>query len=283
MEPFEPGEGSGSHPGRDPFPLRGRTALITGVSRRGGIGYATACRLAEFGADLFLHHYAPHDEEQEWGADDLQTVLSGVRARQPLQGNRLADTHADLAEPDAPQQLLDTAVAELGHIDILVCNHALTGEDGALGELTAAQLDRHWAVDARSCILLAQAFAAQHDGRPSGSIVFMTSGQHLGPLPGEVAYGAAKAALAGLTVTLADQLADSGVRVNTVNPGPVDTGYLTEEMWRTVEPMFPFGRFGEPDDPARLIAWLVTDEARWVTGQQIDTEGGFGRWRPRGG
>lgn len=83
------------------------------------------------------------------------------------------------------------------------------------------------------------------------------------------------------TTTIADQLADRGIRVNTVNPGPVDTGYLTEEMRRVVEPKFPFGRYGSPDDPARLIAWLATEEASWITGQIINTEGGFGRWRPR--
>ncbi|OEV02992.1 SDR family oxidoreductase [Streptomyces oceani] len=267
---------------RTSLPLRGRVALVTGVSRRGGIGYALARRLAAYGASVFLHHFAPHDRDQEWGADDLEAVRDGVRA-QLAEGATVADAHADLTDPDAPEELLETAAREFGHVDILVCNHALTGEDGPLGALTAAELDRHWAVDARSPILLAQAFAGRHDGRPGGSVVFMTSGQHLGPLPGEVAYGAAKAALAGVTVTLADQLADRGIRVNTVNPGPVDSGYLTEEMWRMVEPMFPFGRFGEPDDPARLISWLVTDEARWITGQVLDTEGGFGRWRPRGG
>lgn len=69
-----------------------------------------------------------------------------------------------------------------------------------------------------------------------------------------------------------------------VNPGPVDTGYLGAEAFRAMAPMFPFGRFGEPDDPARLIAWLCTDEAAWITGQVIDSEGGFARhrngWRP---
>ncbi|MGC7098283.1 SDR family oxidoreductase [Amycolatopsis lurida] len=80
-----------------------------------------------------------------------------------------------------------------------------------------------------------------------------------------------------MTTTVADQLADDGIRVNTVNPGPVDTGYLDDESWQSVRPMFPFGRFGEPDDPARLIAWLVTDEARWITGQVINTTG----WRAR--
>lgn len=80
---------------------------------------------------------------------------------------------------------------------------------------------------------------------------------------------------------ISDQLADRGIRVNTINPGPVDTGYMTEETWDSVRPMFPSGCFGEPDDPARLIAWLITDEASWITGQIINTEGGCARWQPR--
>ena len=134
----------------------------------------------------------------------------------------------------------------------------------------------------RSALLLTQAFAAQHDGRAGGRVVFMTSGQGQGPMPGEVAYAAAKAALAGITLTLADQLADAGITINTVNPGPVDTGYMTPELTRAVAPMFPLGRGGEPDDPARLIAWLVSDEGRWMTGQVLHTEGGFARWRAPG-
>ncbi len=266
---------------RDPLPLLGRTIVLTGVSRRAGIGYATACRLAAYGANLFCHHFRPHDQEQPWGADDLNAVLDGIRAH--LVGDaRLADLHSDLSEAEAPENLIAAAVAEFGILDALICNQALSGSDGALGELTAAELDRHWAVDARASILLAQAFARHHVAGTPASIVFLTSGQGLGPMPGEVAYAAAKAALSGVTVTLADQLGDEGIHVNTVNPGPVDTGYLTAEMWRMVVPMFPFGRFGVPDDPARLISWLVTDEAEWITGQIINTEGGFGRWRPRG-
>lgn len=275
MESHEPGTLT-----REPLPLRGKVAVVTGVSRRDGIGYATACRMAAYGASVFLHHFRPHDREQPWGADDLDAVRGGVRSHLHTPGARLADTHADLSEADAPQRVIDSAVAEFVHLDILVCNHALNGDDAELGGLDAARLDRHWAVDARSCILLTQAFATQHDARPGGTVTLLTSGQHLGPLPGEVAYAAAKSALAGITVTLANQLADQGIRLNTINPGPVDTGYLTNRSWRSVAPMFPFGRFGQPDDPARLIAWLATDEARWVTGQVINSEGGFGRWRP---
>lgn len=269
---------SGTELSRDPEPLAGRTALVTGASRRSGIGYATACRLAAYGASVFLHHYRPHDAGQPWGADDLDDVRAGVTAHlRP--GARLADLGADLAEPGQPERLLDHAVGELGHVDVLVCNHARSGSDGALGELDAETLDGHWAVNTRSAILLAQAFAARHDGREGGRIVFLTSGQNLGPMPGEVAYAASKAALAGITTTIADQLADAAVTVNTVNPGPVQTGYLTEEALRDLGPLFAFGRCGEPDDPARLIAWLATDEARWLTGQVIDSEGGFARWR----
>lgn len=251
--------------------------LVTGVSRRAGIGYATACRLAAYGADVFCHHFASHDADQPWGGDDIEAVLDGVRAH--LAGDaRCADLHADLADPVAPHELIAAAVAAFGRVDALVCNQALSGSDGTLAQVTAAGLDRHWAVNARASILLTQAFAAQHDEGRHGAIVFLTSGQALGPMPGELAYAAAKAAIAGVTVTIADELAERHIRVNTVNPGPVDTGYFTPELRETVTARFPSGRVGQPDDAARLIAWLVTDEASWVTGQVIDSEGGFRRW-----
>lgn len=260
--------------------LRGRVAVVTGVSRRRGIGYAIALRLAAAGADLFITHHRAHDESQPWGADDIEAVLGGIRDARRDEGQRVADMAVDLAVPDAPDRVMARAVKTYEHVDILICNHARSGGDGALGELTAEMLDGHWAVNARSTLLLVQAFAAQHDGREGGRVVLMTSGQGLGPLPGEVAYGASKAALSGITLTLADQLADDGITLNTVNPGPVDTGYMTPELSEYLAPMFPMGRMGRPDDPARLIEWLVTDEGRWMTGQVLDTEGGFARWRP---
>lgn len=260
-------------------PLRGRVAVVTGVSRRQGIGFATAVRLAAAGADLFITHHRAHDEAQPWGADDIEAVLGGIRDARLDEGQRVADMPVDLAAPDAPDWVMARAVETYGHVDILICNHARSGGDGSLGELTAEMLDGHWAVNTRSTLLLVQAFAAQHDGREGGRVVLMTSGQGLGPLPGEVAYGASKAALSGITLTLADQLADDGITLNTVNPGPVDTGYMTPELSEYLAPMFPMGRMGRPDDPARLIEWLVTDEGRWMTGQVLNTEGGFARWR----
>jgi len=275
-----PGELSPAQLRRDPLPLRGRAALVTGVSRRAGIGYATARRLAALGASLYLQHYTPHDHDQPWGADPdgMPAVTDGVTGALAADGARLHDMELDLAAPGAPEALIDAATSRFGHLDILVANHARSGGDGPLGTLDAAMLDAHWAVNTRSTILLAQAFAAKHDGRPGGRIVFMTSGQDLGPMTGEIAYAASKGALASITRTLADSLAGRRITVNAVNPGPVDTGYATPEDLEIVRRHFPQGRWGTTDDPARLIAWLATDEAAWITGQVITTEGGFRRF-----
>jgi 3-oxoacyl-[acyl-carrier protein] reductase len=170
--------------------------------------------------------------------------------------------------------VVEAAYEAFGRLDVLVCNQARSGGDGPLGEMDAAKLDAHWAVNARASILLARSFAAL--GGP-GRIVFLTSGQELGPMRGEVAYAASKGALASITATLADELADAGITVNAVNPGPVDTGYAPPDAHAEVAARFPGGRWGEPDDPARLIAWLATDESAWVTGQVVNTEGGFRR------
>lgn len=107
---------------RDPLPLLGKSVVVTGVSRRAGIGYATACRLATFGASVFCHHFSPHDQKQSWGSDDLDAVLDGVRSH--LVGDaRVADLHADLTDPEAPQQVVTAAVEEFGRVHVLVHNH----------------------------------------------------------------------------------------------------------------------------------------------------------------
>lgn len=264
------------------LPLAGRSALVTGAARRGGIGHAIASRLAGMGASLCVQHLAAHDAAQPWGADDTAAALDALRQRL-APGAVLVDLEADLAEPDAADRLVAHAAEQLGHLDVLVCNHARSGGDGPLLAQTARTLDGHWQVNTRSTLLLTAAFARRHDGRDGGRVVWLTSGQGLGPMRGEVAYAASKAALAGVTATAADELADRGILLNTVNPGPVDTGYLTgatsdrPELLEDLVRRFPAGRFGEPDDPARLVAWLVSDEGRWMVGQVLDTEGGFRR------
>lgn len=253
------------------LPLQGRVALVTGVSRRVGIGFAVATRLAALGAELFVHSFAPFDANQPWGADAEGTdpLLTDLRNI----GVRAEHLAADFSDADAPRQVVTAAVHAFGHVDILVANHAYSTM-GTLEELTAAQVDQHLQVNVRGSLLLAQAFTAQHDGRSGGRVVLMTSGQHLGPMPGELAYIASKGALHQLTVSLAAHLAPRAITVNTVNPGATDTGYATEELRKAVLAAEPQGRWGQPEDAARLIGWLCTDDARWVTGQVINSTGG---------
>jgi 3-oxoacyl-[acyl-carrier protein] reductase len=245
-----------------------RHAVVTGVSRRNGIGFAVARRVAAEGASMLVQGWPAGDERPDPGG--LDAVVEELRGTGvPVEG-----IEADFTDSSAPAAVIRAAVARLGHVDVLVVNHTLS-RPGSLAELTADDLDEHLHVNVRASLLLVKEFAAQHDGRPGGRVCLLTSGQHLAPMSGEIAYAASKGAIHQITRTLADALADRGITVNTVNPGPTDTGWLQDAE---PGPTMPLGRWGEPDDAARLVAWLCSEDAAWVTGQVIDSEGGFRRW-----
>jgi 3-oxoacyl-[acyl-carrier protein] reductase len=190
-----------------------------------------------------------------------------------VHGTRVSWVEADLGDPDAPGRVVAAGAGALGHLDILVANHAYSTM-GALEELEPGEIDRHLQINVRGTLLLVKEFAARHDGRPGGRVILMTSGQSLGPMSGELAYVASKAALQGLTLSLSAHLIRQGITVNTVNPGATDTGYAGPELYQAVIAQAPQGRWGQPEDAARLIAWLATDDARWITGQVIHSNGG---------
>jgi 3-oxoacyl-[acyl-carrier protein] reductase len=248
--------------------LAGRVALVTGVSRRAGIGFAIARRLVADGADVFAQGWTEHDAAQPWGADPETAEALGAL------GDGVRYAEADFADPDAPRAVVAAAREAFGHVDLLIVNHARSGH-GRLADVTAAELDAFLHENVRATILLVKEFAAQHDGRLGGRVILLTSGQHLAPMTREVAYAVSKGALQQATKTLAGELIDRGITVNTVNPGPTDTGWDISD--RDPRPAMPLGRWGEPDDAARLIAWLCSDDAGWITGQVIDSEGGFRR------
>lgn len=286
------------------LPLSGQTALVTGVSRRRGIGFAVATTLAQLGAHVVIHHFRPHDVDQEWGGDDLDAVRAGLTAAL-TPGAQQRDVHGDLRDPARIDFVLEHAAALTGRVDILVCNHAMSGFDGSIFDMTAERLDAHWQANTRSSLLLTAALArrirneqgapdapsarpgdatasARPFEKPTARVVWMTSGQAEGPMRGEVAYATSKAALAGITRTVAAELLDAGIVLNTVNPGPVNTGYLdpeTTDRDLSWVPDYlastPFGRFGRPDDAARLIGWLCTNAGSWVVGQVLTSDGGF--------
>jgi 3-oxoacyl-[acyl-carrier protein] reductase len=246
------------------------------VSRRAGIGFAVARRLLAAGASVLVQSWIQHDDAQPWGADPagMQGVLDALGGLGP----RLAHLAADFADPAAPEAVVRRAVEHFGAIDILVANHARSSKQ-ALAEVTAEELDLAWAVNARASVLLTQAYAASHDDdRPGGRVILFTSGQHLGPMSDELPYAISKGAIHQMTLSLSDALADRGITVNTINPGPVDTGWADPELTASVANALPAGRWGQPDDVARLVEWLASDDSAWITGQIINSEGGFRRW-----
>ncbi len=255
------------------LPLDERVAIVTGVGRRAGIGFAIAEELLRAGARVLVQSWTPHDVAQPWGADPVG--IEGVLDALGGTGPRLAHIAADFADPDAPARVVHHAVETFGAVDIVVANHARSSLQG-LAELTADELDLCWAVNTRASVLLAKEFAAAHDDRrPGGRVVFFTSGQHLAPMSRELPYAISKGAIHLLTLSISDALDDRGITVNTINPGPVDTGWADDELARTVAGRFPAGRWGTPADVARLVRWLVSDEGAWITGQVINSEGGF--------
>jgi 3-oxoacyl-[acyl-carrier protein] reductase len=171
----------------------------------------------------------------------------------------------------AAEHLMEAVTERIGHPSVLVNNAAYSTRDG-FEALDATTIDAHYAVNVRAPMLLSALLARA--GRP-GRIVNLVSGQFLGPMPGELAYTASKGALEAFTRQLAAEVAHLGVTVNAVGPGPNDTGWIDDDLRAELLPRFPMGRIGRPEDAASLVAWLCSDEAGWVTGQVIHSEGGF--------
>ena len=250
-----------------------RIAIVTGASRSKGIGSAICRALGRAGLDIFFTHWDVYDRTMPWGAEEgepaqLQQYLHEL-------GANCEHMQVDLSQLEAPAHIIDTVEQRLGKPSILVNNATHDEFQASFEQLDAAILDRYYAVNMRGTILLSTEFARRFAFRFGGRIINLTSGQGLSAMPGKLPYVATKGAIDAATVTLAKELAPRGITVNAVDPGPTDTGWMTDEIKQQLQPEFPMGRVGQPEDAARLVAFLASEEAEWITGQIIRSRGGF--------
>ena len=253
----------------------GKLALVTGASRKAGIGAAIARELARDGADIFITYYRPYDQETGLSGDPDEPELLLDELRRT--GCRANGLELDLSDPQAPSTLFDHVEATCGTVTILVNNATYSMRDG-IENLSAEQMDKHYAVNVRAMALLCAEFVRRckesTSGGVYGRIINLSSGQGLSPMPGELAYAATKGAVEAFSRSLSAEVATLKITVNAVDPGATDTGWIPSELKTKLEAGSPMGRLGMPEDAARLIRFLASAEAEWITGQVIHSRGG---------
>lgn len=245
----------------------GRVVLVTGASRARGIGAAIARRLAADGWDVGLTWWMPGDAGLPWAGElnEPQGLIEALRQA----GARVAWCEADLADPVSPNRVFDAIELALGPISALVNSHSVSGRGGIL-DTAVADFDRHLAINARATLLLIRELATRLPAGTPGRVVSLTSDA----VHGEVAYGASKAALERITVAAAQELGPRGITVNALNPGPNDTGWMSARIRRQVLAETALGRLGQPADTAAIVSFLCSQDAGWITGQILDSNGG---------
>lgn len=244
-------------------------ALVTGVGRTVGIGAGITRRLAASGWDVAFTYWTAYDDRMAWGREP--GASEAISQALTELGASTAVIEADLTDPDAPAGVFDEIEQRLGSVTALVMCHCESVDSGLL-DTTVESFDRHFAVNARATWLLIREFGRRFAAAPGvGRVVSLTSDHTVGNLP----YGASKGAADRITLAAARELAHLGVTANAINPGPVDTGWMSEEIREHCVRSTPLGRLGTPQDTAHLVDFLCSREGDWINGQLLMSNGGI--------
>jgi len=240
-----------------------KTVLITGAS--GGIGSAAALLFAKRGYRVALHYNR--------GKDRCENLLSQIKEA----GGDAILVQADIADEAQVMEMFARTDAAFGRLDVLV-NNAGTAGQKLIWDISADEWDAMFAVNMKGMFLCSREAARGMVSRKSGKIVNVSSVWGITGASMEVHYSAAKAAVIGFTRALAKELGPSGVQVNCVAPGVIDTpmnAHLDAETMAALKEETPLGRIGTPEDAANSIFFLASDEAGFITGQVLSPNGGF--------
>lgn len=240
-----------------------KIALVTGSSR--GIGRAIALRLAKEGYDICINYIEREDKALE------------VKEQLEAMGRRAMIYRADVADREQVEAMAAAVKRELGAVSLLVSNAGVAGQC-LFQDVSDEMWDRYFNVNVRGAFNCSQAVLPDMIHEKQGNIITISSMWGLRGASCEVVYSATKAALIGLSKSLAMELAPSGIRVNCVAPGVVDTDMLSAlpaDVMDSLAEMTPMGRLGRPEDIAGAVAFFASEEASFITGQVLTADGGF--------
>lgn len=242
-----------------------KVAIITGASRKKGIGFAVAKALAQEGASVFLAYFRPYDAQihKEENSKEIEEIIKEIEQT----GSKVETSEIDLSLPESPKILIDEAIKKFGKVDILINNACYSGQD-SVETISVASIDKHYAVNVRGTLLLIAEFSKQFSG-DEGVVINMTSGQGVGPMSKEISYASTKGAIDAFTLSASPDLAKKNIQIYALDPGPVDTGWMTEDLKAEVANASSRKRVTEPSDVAQEILSILSSENGIETGRVI--------------